>query len=156
MSTYPGKVAPIVVVDDSPDDAFFLKRIFATAGIADQLLVVEDAAEAVKLLSSPAGQAVRVAFIDIRMPGMDGLEFLKWLRAQPSLAQVHAVMLSTSEHPSDLERARELGADGYLVKYPSAHKIATLLAHILDKPLPLNLDKQKPSSGSSSGRERDG
>ena len=121
----------IVVVDDSADDIFFIKRVFEAGGIFSEFVVAEDAHKAIRLLSSPMGVGVRVVFIDIQLPGMNGLEFLEWLRGQSSLVHIKAVMLSASDDPAHFARARALGAQGYLVKYPSPAKAAAILAWVL-------------------------
>jgi CheY-like chemotaxis protein len=50
------------------------------------------------------------------MPQMTGLDVLAWIRLQPELTQLPAVIWTTSNHPRDRERAAELGARDYLVK----------------------------------------
>ncbi len=54
--------------------------------------------------------------LDVVMPRLDGLATTAELRADPDLAEVRIVMVTTSAHPNDLVRARLLGVDAYLTK----------------------------------------
>jgi CheY-like chemotaxis protein len=53
---------------------------------------------------------------DLKMPQMNGLELLDWLRHQPNLERLRFVMLSSSNLDGDVQAARQLGADDYRVK----------------------------------------
>ncbi len=65
------------------------------------------------------------------MPGMDGFTFVEHLRADPSLRDIPAILVTSRAAPEDLRRGREVGAQGYIVK--SEFDQAELLAMI--KPL---------------------
>lgn len=122
---------PIVIADDSEDDVFFLKSVFTAAGISSPHVVVNNGKEAMDFLSTEAATEVRVLFLDIKMPLVNGFEVLEWARKQPSLTHLKIVMLSGSDDPHDIQRARDLGADRYLVKYPSPAKAAAILNDVL-------------------------
>jgi CheY-like chemotaxis protein len=66
-------------------------------------------------------------FCDIKMPHRNGFEVLRWFRQQEKLAPIRFVMLSGSNETVDHERARELGADQYLVKFPPEKIFADLI-----------------------------
>ncbi len=68
-----------------------------------------------------------VCFLDIKMAGMTGLELLKWIRANRALDILPIIMFSSSDHPNDVERAREFGAQGFLKKYPSVEAMRAVL-----------------------------
>ncbi|MDO8520748.1 MAG: response regulator [bacterium] len=57
-----------------------------------------------------------VILLDILLPGIDGFEVLKRVRANPALKQTHVIMLSNFGQNEDLEKAKTLGADKFLVK----------------------------------------
>jgi two-component system, chemotaxis family, response regulator Rcp1 len=59
---------------------------------------------------------------DIKMPRMDGLELLAWVKSHPTLSVISFVILTGSTLQVDRDRARELRADGYLVK-PSSFSV---------------------------------
>ena len=54
--------------------------------------------------------------LDIKMPGLDGLEVLRWVRSQPGLKTIRVVMLTTSSDIRDVNTAYQLGANSFLTK----------------------------------------
>lgn len=56
--------------------------------------------------------------LDVKMPGLTGLELLEWIREHPLFDSIPVVMWSSSDDPRDLERAAKLGAQCYIGKYP--------------------------------------
>ncbi len=54
--------------------------------------------------------------LDLKMPRMNGFEFLRWLRNEPDLKKIIVVILTSSSESPDINRAYELGANSYLVK----------------------------------------
>lgn len=111
----------VLICDDSDDDAFLLKRAFCNAGANLRVDVVSSANEAMMYLMGEGGYSgrrlPRLVLLDIKIPGMDGLEILEWLRSQaPPLKLIPVLMLSSSNRPEDIDRAYELGCNGYVVK----------------------------------------
>ena len=90
-----------------------------------QLRVVRDGFEAQQYLSGEGDYWDRqkhpipdLILLDLRLPRLDGFEFLAWLRSQPEVAArlIPVVVLSALTHPRHITRAYELGANGYVVK----------------------------------------
>ena len=111
--------APILHVEDDPIDILNLQRAFARCRIANPLRGVSNGEEALALLRGTGGEArLRPALIllDLSMPAMGGLDFLRRTKADPGLRQIPIVVLTASRHASDLRLAYELGASGYVVK----------------------------------------
>jgi CheY-like chemotaxis protein len=67
---------------------------------------------------------------------MDGFEVLAWLRESREFSALPAVVLSSSPQESDIERAKELGAQEYLVKPNSYHELMALLEELATRWLP--------------------
>ena len=113
-------IEPIVLVEDDPDDAFFVRRSLQAARIRNQLLVFESATQARGHFKSIATAAERpvLVIIDVHLPGGEsGIDFLRWLRSQPSqVGATPAMMLTASERPEDREDSSLLGAMLYLRK----------------------------------------
>jgi two-component system response regulator len=123
-------------VDDDADDAFFTQRQMNKVGILNPVVVCGSGDEAMRYLRRLCDMAVEkealpcVVFLDVKMPGLGGHDVLAWARRQPHLDEVKFVMLSTSDDPRDVNRARELGADKYLVKHPPAEHLRDLVQEI--------------------------
>jgi len=119
----------ILLVDDSDDDRCFFLWMFQKSGISAELLQAEDGEEAIKLLSqmiatpTAPSELPQTMFLDLKMPRRNGFEVLQWIREQSALKGLKVFVLTGSDAPSDMERARELGAAGYIVKPITAEKI---------------------------------
>jgi CheY-like chemotaxis protein len=105
-------------IDDDPDVAFLLERAFHTHRLTQWKLRHRSSGyEAMHYLQRAKNgelPAPALLALDIKMPGMGGLEVLEW--ATLSVPDVPAVILSSSDLPDDLRRARDLGSKGYFEK----------------------------------------
>jgi CheY-like chemotaxis protein len=113
----------ILLVEDSRDDAFFLRRAFVKAGLSHAIVDVRNGQQAVNYLSGHALFADRslyplpkLVLVDLKMPLMDGFELLTWVQSRPELKQLPVVVISSSPLPTDKEKAILLGARDYFVK----------------------------------------
>lgn len=114
---------PILLVEDNEDDVLLIRRAFKQANLANPISAVEDGDEAVAYLSGQGGYADRVRhplpaliLLDVKLPRRSGLEVLEWLRLQPDLKRTPVIVLTSSRERSDVDRAYDLGAGGYLAK----------------------------------------
>lgn len=113
----------IMVIDDASLVRLYYRDILERAG-----LVVEEALNGLEALEKLLAQAADLLIVDINMPKMDGLTFLKTLRRQAlPLAGIPALVTSTEAAPQDRLAARAAGANYYLVKPISPER---LLAHV--------------------------
>jgi CheY-like chemotaxis protein len=113
----------ILLVEDDPDDVFFLQRAFTKAGRGEALRVVRDGDEAVAYLSGTDAFADRGLFplpslilLDLKLPRKSGFEVLEWCRRKSGLSRIPVVVLTSSQSQADVARAYDLGANSYLVK----------------------------------------
>lgn len=107
----------LLLVEDDDLDVMNVHRALAQAPEVASITVARDGLEALKLLRAGELPVERlVILLDLRMPRMSGLDLLKELRADPRLKRLPAVVLSTSDDPSDRDAAYALGASGYFVK----------------------------------------
>ena len=102
----------VLIIDDASLVRLYYRDALERAGyLVDEALNGLEALE--KLLAWPAD----LLLVDINMPKMDGLTFLRTLRRQPlPLAGTPAIVISTEATPQDAEAARLAGANFYLVK----------------------------------------
>ena len=110
-------------VEDDEDDVIFLGLALEDVGIVNSIQVVPDGQEAINHLKAivevgAPGQGAVPALIllDLKLPRVNGLDFLRWLRQQAAFRQLPVLILTASDHALDLERARELGANAYFIK----------------------------------------
>ena len=131
MTTANEDPRPIVVADDNADDLFFARRSLEKAGAGTQILTCENGQELVSLLKTMTKEkkpAPRAVFLDVKMPLLDGFETLKWIRSQKHLEKTVVVMLSGSAEVRDIARAKSLGADDYLVKFPGPDDFSRVMS----------------------------
>ena len=121
------------MVEDSPEDLEALARTARKLGVESPLLHAADGDSALELLRGlPAPP--RLVLLDLNLPGLDGREVLRALRADAAFASVPVAVLTTSADPAEVEACRAAGADAYLLKPVGLdvlrEKLAALLAAI--------------------------
>lgn len=107
----------ILLVEDDDVDVMNVKRAFSTNNIANPLLVAGNGHEALEMLRG--GQVPRdrrLVLLDLNMPRMNGIEFLRALRADPELGSTTVVVLTTSNDERDRVDAFQLNVAGYILK----------------------------------------
>lgn len=124
----------VIVVDDDSNDLALIERAFAKSGCEAAVVLAGSVRAAREALERAGARLPRVVLLDLKMPGENGFELLAWVRGRSSpMCCVPVVLFTSSQEPSDLRRAYELGANGYFVKPPdfgSLQKIvAVLLSH---------------------------
>jgi CheY-like chemotaxis protein len=114
---------PILLVEDNPDDVFFMCYELKKAGIGHPVHIATDGQQAMDYLRGAGPYADRKAFplpsvllLDLKLPYLNGFEVLSWLRSQPGLNRLPVFVLSGSSEERDRDRASQLGARGYFVK----------------------------------------
>jgi CheY-like chemotaxis protein len=123
----------LLLVEDSEDDVFLMRRALKQAEIENPLYVVGDGKQAVDYLAGNGEFRDRelypfpaVVFLDLKLPFMSGHEVLSWIRQKAELGELVVVILTSSDEPSDIEKAYKLGANSYLVKPPSLMQLRDL------------------------------
>ena len=118
-----GMSISILVADDDPDDRMLIEEAFEENRIANEINFVEDGEELLEYLErrgkceDPAS-APRPGLIllDLNMPRMDGREALKRIKANPDLANIPVVVLTTSKQEEDILRTYGLGVNSFITK----------------------------------------
>jgi CheY-like chemotaxis protein len=107
----------ILLVDDDQVDVMNVQRAFKKSNITNPVWVSSNGLEALEMLrSGTVPKSQRLVLLDLNMPKMNGIEFLRELRADPSLAQTSVVVLTTSKDERDKVDAYNLNVAGYLLK----------------------------------------
>lgn len=115
-----------LLVEDNEDDVYFMRRAFRNAGLQNRLQVVNNGEEALDYFEGRDKFGDRkqyplpdLVFLDLKMPGLTGFDVLRSLRKELKVSTPVAVLTSSPEEV-DYKRARELGADCYLLKPPTS------------------------------------
>jgi CheY-like chemotaxis protein len=113
----------ILLIEDNADDVALFERAWARAHLLAPLHILADGEQAISYLAgaSPYTDRLRyplpgVLLLDLKLPRKSGFEVLAWLRQQPSLQRLPAVVFTSSQQSTDIDRAYALGANSYLVK----------------------------------------
>jgi len=130
---------PILYAEDEPDDVFFMIRACKHAGIESLIQTVNDGHEVIQYLSGQGKYAdrnrypmPRLVLLDLHMPDLSGFDVLQWIRRTPAVAMIPVLVLTSSTIQSDIDRASELGANGYLVKPGSPEEFVTMTKALRD------------------------
>jgi CheY-like chemotaxis protein len=113
---------PIVLVEDNAQDVELTLVALTKARLANDVIVLRDGEEALEYLCCKGKHELRekgnpaLVLLDIKLPKVDGLEVLAYLKSDAELKNVPVVMLTSSREEPDLTRSYELGANAYVVK----------------------------------------
>ena len=128
----------ILLVEDEENDAILMKMAFKTNNILNPVQWVQDGLEAIAYLNGQGAYADRarypfpeVLILDLKMPRMNGLEFLAWIREHPEFRVIPTIIMTSSRQDLDIEKAYNLGANTYMMKPSSFEELAKMvkLAH---------------------------
>jgi CheY-like chemotaxis protein len=115
--------ALFLLVDDNENDVLLVRRAFVKAKVLNTLHVVRSGAEAIAYLSGKGQFANRAEYplpalvlLDLKMPGMDGFDVLRWIRQEPALRTLRVVVLTASDDMRDVNVAYKMGANSFLIK----------------------------------------
>lgn len=107
----------ILLVEDDEVDIMNVMRAFTKGHIMNPLVVAGNGLEALeKLRGGEVPKGRRLILLDLNMPRMNGIEFLRELRKDPELAATPVVVLTTSNDDRDKVEAYNLNVAGYLLK----------------------------------------
>jgi CheY-like chemotaxis protein len=109
----------IWLIDDDDGHALLVEESFQDAGLRNGFLRARDGSEGWQWLQEvEAGKRHRPGLIllDISMPGLDGFEILEGIKSSPALKAIAVIMLTSTDHPREIQRSYNLGASAYIVK----------------------------------------
>lgn len=107
----------ILLVEDDEIDVMNVKRAFQKNKIANPLWVAGNGLEGLELLrSGEIPKERRLILLDLNMPKMTGIEFLREVRSDPELAPIPVVVLTTSDDERDRVNVYNLNVAGYILK----------------------------------------
>ena len=127
------KSPTILIVEDDEGHALLIRQILEEAGLTNQIHHFHDGQAAVDFFSQRPAFDHSEAFLvllDIRMPKLDGIQVLRWLKADPIFARIPVIMLTTSDDTREVERCYELGCNVYIQKPVDYEKFAEAIRRL--------------------------
>ncbi len=107
----------IMFVDDNIDERILIKRRASKSAIGLRMIESSGGANAIEQLNAMDKNALpSMILLDLKMPQVDGLQVLQWIRSNEKTKHVPVVMFSTSDDKQDIANSYELGANSYVVK----------------------------------------
>lgn len=118
-----GMLAPILLVEDSADHTFVVRRALARAGMERPLVALPDGQAAIDYLGGTGAYADRnmhplpaFVLLDLILPILDGFDVLEWRRTDAVVKAVPVIAYTILGLPATKELATQLGADDYVIK----------------------------------------
>lgn len=129
----------ILVVEDNNEDFVTITRAFKEVKMANPLARCVDGEQALaylfrrgKFANAEVSPRPTMILLDLNLPGTDGREVLKQIKADPSLKLIPVIILTTSSDERDIERCYEEGANSYMQKPVSFDKFVEALKRLRD------------------------
>jgi CheY-like chemotaxis protein len=123
----------MLLVEDDELDVMNVQRAFKKNNISNPLFVASNGIEALAMLRGENGYSAvpptrRIILLDLNMPRMGGIEFLRELRADPELALTTVIVLTTSDEDRDKVEAYRLNVAGYILKPVTLQAFVEIMA----------------------------
>ncbi len=143
--------ARILLVDDNANDVELTLAAFAEARLANQIDIARSGKEALDRLAcrviGPDGRRAPLPdliLLDLKMPGVDGFEVLRQLKAAPILRRIPVIILTSSREEGDRAMSYDTGANSYIVKPVSFDGMLKVVRDIEDYWLTVNVGPPLP------------
>ena len=107
---------PILLVDDDRVDVMTTKRALKDINVTNPVYTAGNGEEALELLREGENEKPGVILLDLNMPKMNGIEFLRVIKNDDSLKRIPVVVLTTSKEEEDKVESFSLGVAGYMIK----------------------------------------
>jgi two-component system cell cycle response regulator DivK len=121
-------VIPVLVIEDNETNLRLVRYVLSANGYA-----VRSATNAAEALEALKEFHPRLILMDLQLPGTDGYELTRRLKAAPETKDIVIVALTAFAMKGDEEKAREAGCDGYITKPIDTRAFAATLANILGR-----------------------
>jgi CheY-like chemotaxis protein len=121
----------LFLIEDDDVDAMTIERSFLKQRIANPIVRAYDGIEALEILRSNDVSRPLIILLDLQMPRMGGIEFLKELRADEDLSELVVFVLTTSKSEEDMLASYRQHIAGYFVKGRSGEQFLDIV-NVLD------------------------
>jgi len=127
----------ILLVEDNPNDAELAIRALKKQNLSNNLIHVEDGAEALDFIFGTGSYAHRntnnvpkVILLDLKLPKVGGIEVLQKVKSDARTKMIPVVVLTSSAEDPDIKKCYELGANSYIVKPVQFDNFAKTIANL--------------------------
>ncbi|HEY4373741.1 MAG TPA: response regulator [Burkholderiales bacterium] len=107
---------PILLVEDDEVDVMTMRRALKDLRVTNPLHIAGDGEIALQTLRDPKIARPCVILLDLNMPRMGGIEFLRIIKDDPQLKSIPVIVLTTSREESDRVETFQLSVAGYMIK----------------------------------------
>jgi len=150
----------ILYAEDEQDDILFLQHGFKLASLPHILKAVPDGAQVLQYLAGESIFADRtqhpfpdLILLDINMPKQSGLKVLEWIRGQSRYQSLPILILTSSSRAEDMETARRLGVQDYLLKPSNPLELVEVARSIQERWLSQSAIASGVATGSAAGNQ---
>ena len=105
-----------LLVEDNEDEERLATRAFKRAVTNGHVVVARDGEEAQEILAKESASPPAFVMLDIKLPKVNGIEVLQWLRSQPAFASVPAIVMVGSAGSLDFDEIYRMGANSLVRK----------------------------------------
>jgi len=127
----------IILVEDNPHDAELTLRALKKRGLANNVQVLQDGAEALdfvfckdKYSNREMCKLPKLILLDLKLPKVDGLEVLRRIKNDPRTKAIPIVILTSSQEEPDIVESYQLGVNSYIVKPVDFDKFFDAVSHL--------------------------
>ncbi|HLH56115.1 MAG TPA: response regulator [Verrucomicrobiae bacterium] len=130
------KPVVILVAEDDPGHARLIEKNLTRAALSNSIMRFDNGEAVLDFLfrrgNGPkrAGEMGYLLLLDIRMPGVDGVEVLRQIKLDPELKKIPVIILTTTDDPREVERCHSLGCSSYIVKPVDYSKFAEAIKEL--------------------------
>jgi CheY-like chemotaxis protein len=107
---------PVLLVEDDSIDAMTVKRALLDLGVKTLLVRSTNGEEALQYLRDDTREKPSIILLDLNMPKMNGIEFLRIIKSDEKLKTIPVIVLTTSKEDHDVIDSFELSVAGYMIK----------------------------------------
>ena len=118
---------PILLVEDDTVDTMTVKRALSDLKVINPLVHTSNGEEALEYLKNEANERPCIILLDLNMPKMNGIEFLKATKHEDIIKRIPVVVLTTSKDDQDIIESFKLSVAGYMVKTVDYKKFVEII-----------------------------
>ncbi len=122
----------ILLIEDNVDDERLTLRTLRKHNIMNEVVVACDGLEALTFLEGrPRHELPAMVLLDMKLPGMSGLEVLQRIRTNPVTALIPVILLTAFEDHTQVEAAYRAGANSYVLKPSDSHEYGEMVMQVV-------------------------